>query len=279
MAQAASAPKAYFQGHDAAVLRSHASRTAQTSAAYLIPHLKPGFKILDCGCGPGTISVSLAELVPEGSVVGIEPAGVSSTVLENARKLAAEKDVDNVKFEIADIHNLQASFEAGSFDVVHAHQVLQHISDPVKALKEMRRVLKPDGILAVREGDFDGMTMYPDLPALHRWRQLHHEVAEASGGQPNAGRRLHAWARKAGFEPSKMIKSASLQSFMDYEGVKWWGQMWEERMRGTEFRKRALEGGKATEAELDEIAEGWKQWHESEDAWFTYTHGELLARV
>lgn len=143
----------------------------------------------------------------------------------------------------------------------------------------MKRVLKPGGILAVREGDFDGMAICPELPALARWQQLHHAVAKASGGQPNAGRRLHVWARQAGFEPSKMSKSASLQSFIDFEGVKWWGEMWEERIRATEFRQRALESGKATEAELDDIAEGWKQWHESEDAWFTYTHGELIARV
>lgn len=161
---AAAAAKPYFQGeseaaptraaiahyrstgHDAAVLRSHASRTAQTSAAYLIPHLKPGFKILDCklllyrpallqlklfrstgGCGPGTISVSLAGLVPEGSVIGFEPEAANK-VLDNARDFAAQKGVKNVSFEVADIHDLQATFDAATFDVVHAHQVLQHIS-------------------------------------------------------------------------------------------------------------------------------------------------------
>ena len=62
----------YLHGHHEAVLRSHRQRTAESSAAYLLPHLEPDAEVLDVGCGPGTITVGLAERVPDGTVVGVD---------------------------------------------------------------------------------------------------------------------------------------------------------------------------------------------------------------
>ena len=87
----------------------------------------------------------------------------------------------------------------GAFDVVHAHQVLQHLADPVAALREMGRVSRPAGIVAVRDADYAAMTWYPDRPELHRWMELYQQVARHNGGEPDAGRRLVSWARAAGF--------------------------------------------------------------------------------
>src|SRR4051794_23454404 len=129
----------YTHGHADSVLQSHRWRTVENSAAYLAPHLRPGLGVLDVGCGPGTITVDLAERVAPGRVVGLD---VSADPLDEARALAAGRGVQ-VPFEVGDVYALGAPDD--SFDVVHAHQVLQHLTDPVAALREMARVCRPGG--------------------------------------------------------------------------------------------------------------------------------------
>lgn len=133
----------YTHGHHASVLRSHEWRTVENSAPHLVAHLRSGQRLLDLGCGPGTITVDLAARVAPGDVVGIDPA---EEVIERARANAAAADggtPPNVRFEVGDAYGL--TFDDGSFDVVHAHQVLQHLTDPVAVLREAHRVLAPGG--------------------------------------------------------------------------------------------------------------------------------------
>ena len=146
----------YSHGHHDSVLRSHGWRTAENSAAYLLPWLKPGDRVLDVGVGPGTITIDLAARLPDGLVVGIDsaPAAVAAT-----QTLAAEHGVGNLRVSLGDVYALD--FPEKSFDVVHAHQVLQHLSDPITALREMRRVCAPGGLVAVRDADYTAMTWYP----------------------------------------------------------------------------------------------------------------------
>src|SRR3954471_11847734 len=157
----------YTHGHADAVLQSHRWRTVENSAAYLAPSLRPGLDVLDVGCGPGTITVDLAERVAPGRVVGLD---VSPDPLDEARALAAARDVQ-VTFEVGDVYALAA--DDGSFDVVHAHQVLQHLTDPVAALREMARVCQPGGVLAVRDVDYGNISWFPEEPALRRWLTLY----------------------------------------------------------------------------------------------------------
>lgn len=138
--------KVYTTDHSSAVLRTHSWRDSSNSALYLLPHLKPDFHILDVGCGPGSITVDLAKHVEDGHVTGIENV---PDPLDGARGFAKAKGISNVDFRVGDIHDIP--FPDDSFDVVHAHQVLQHIAEPVRALQEMRRVVKKGGIVAVRE--------------------------------------------------------------------------------------------------------------------------------
>ncbi|KZT71391.1 S-adenosyl-L-methionine-dependent methyltransferase [Daedalea quercina L-15889] len=264
----------YINGHHESVLRSHKSRTAENSAGYLLPHIKPGMRILDVGCGPGTISIDFAKHVAHGHVVGVEN---SPEVLVEARAAAVSQCVSNIEFVVGDIHALD--FPDGAFDVVHAHQVLQHISDPAGALREMRRVTKCGGLVATRESDLNTMTWFPENDALVEWRDLHIRVGRALGGEPNAGRRLVSWALAAGF-PRKDITAASTSwCYSDPEERAWWSIMWQDRILNSSFARHVLDGGYATQEDLERMAQAWRKWGEQEDGWFAFLHGEVLCRV
>ena len=263
----------YTHGHHPAVLRSHTWRTAANSAGYLLPHLRPDMTILDIGCGPGTITADLAKLVPQGKVIGLDAA---AGVLEQARKTAAERGVKNIEFVTGNIHALDYPDE--SFDIVHAHQVLQHISDQVGALREMRRVCKKGGLVAVRESDFPAFTWYPEFSGLNHWVEVYIRVAEGNGGDPAAGRKLHAWARQAGFAKEDITASAGTWCYYTSEEIQWWSDLWADRTVNSDFAESALKTKTATREDLERVSESWKEWGKQEDAWFVCLHGEILCR-
>ncbi|NKZ03689.1 methyltransferase domain-containing protein [Actinomadura latina] len=261
---------AYTHGHHETVLSSHQWRTAENSAAYLIEHLRPGHAVLDVGCGPGTITAGLAGRVAPGRVVAADSA---ETVLDEARKSTAA--LDNVEFAVADVHALD--FPDATFDVVHAHQVLQHVTDPVQALREMRRVAKPGGIVAARDADFGTMIWYPEPPAMAPWLPVYYRVARGNGGEPDAGRRLVSWARAAGF--TDVAASASAWCYATPEEREWWSESWGGRLIRSSVADQAVAGGHATREELRQIYAGWKEWAAAEDGWYSVTHGEILCRA
>ncbi|NUU22477.1 MAG: methyltransferase domain-containing protein [Streptomycetaceae bacterium] len=262
----------YTHGHDDSVLRSHRWRSAENSAAYLLRHLKPHMKILDVGCGPGTITADLAARVPDGHVTAVDAA---PGVVAQARAHAEERGLDNVEFGTADVHALD--YPDDTFCVVHAHQVLQHVGDPVQALREMRRVCKPGGYIAARDADYGAMFWYPEVPGMVAWQDLYRKVARANGGEPDAGRQLHAWAREAGL--TDVTASTSTWTFATPEDRSWWGGLWAERTLAPAYRDRAVEGGHATDADLARIADAWRAWGAEPDGWLTIVHGEILCRV
>jgi SAM-dependent methyltransferase len=263
-------PDVYTHGHHESVLRSHRWRTAANSAAYLLPQLAPDARILDVGCGPGTITAGLADHVLQGRVTGIDAA---QAVIEQARELAGDRA--NLDFATGDVYALD--YPDGAFDVVHAHQVLQHLGDPVRALREMRRVTRPGGLVAAREADFGGMTWYPELPILDEWRPLYQRVARGNGGEPHGGRRLHVWAREAGL--TDITSSSSNWTYATEAERAWWGGLWADRTVKSTFAATATAGGHATPADLERIADGWRAWAADEDGWFLVPNGEILCRV
>jgi SAM-dependent methyltransferase len=170
----------YTHGHAESVLRSHRTRTAENSAAYLLPELRPGLSLLDVGSGPGTITADLAARVAPGRVTALE---TSAAALQHTRDEIASRGGSTVDFAVGDV--LALDFPAASFDVVHAHQVLQHVADPVAALREMVRVCRPGGLVAARDGDYGGFVWYPLSPGLDRWNELYHAaVVLWRSGQP-----------------------------------------------------------------------------------------------
>ncbi|EZG69026.1 UbiE family methyltransferase [Gregarina niphandrodes] len=179
----------YAQGFDEAVCHTHCWRTAENCADYVLPLMKPWFKVLDVGFGPGTITCGLAAYVPEGSVVGIEPMDELISIAETNKTKMGVKNVEFLKGSCYSI-----CFDDNTFDLVHAHQVLLHLEDPVLALKEMLRVVKPDGYVCVREADLDMITIYPEAAPLKffftHWR---------CHSKTQMGRQLKKLAMDAGF--------------------------------------------------------------------------------
>ncbi|OCL10051.1 UbiE/COQ5 family methyltransferase [Glonium stellatum] len=264
----------YLHGHHPSVLRSHTWRTASNSCPYLIPHITPNARILDVGCGPGTITCDLGKLAPQGSVIGVD---ASADVLEGARKFVSEHGVQNVSFMTGDIYDLQ--FPDGSFDIVHVHQVLQHITDPVRGLRELRRVTKSGGIVACREVDYAATVWYPESPGLSEWQDLYERVAREQGGDPDIGRRLQAVAREAGFQRGDMTTSVGTWCFSTPEELDFWCGMWADRTLNSEFKKKVINGGHADEAELERLAACWTAFAKEEDGWLTMLHGQIICRV
>ena len=263
-------PDVYTHGHHESVLRSHLWRTAENSAAFLLPHLAPDASVLDVGCGPGTITAGLAERVPHGHVTGLD---ASEQVIAQARELAGDRP--NLGFTTGDVYALD--YPDGAFDVVLAHQVLQHLGDPVRALRELRRVTRPGGLVAARDGDFGGMIWYPELPVMDEWMTLYKRVARANGGEPHGGRHLHVWAREAGL--ADIDSSSSNWTYATGAEREWWGGLWAERTVKSTFAAAATGGGHATPEYLERIADGWRAWAADEDGWFLVPNGEIIARV
>jgi 2-polyprenyl-3-methyl-5-hydroxy-6-metoxy-1,4-benzoquinol methylase len=265
-----SAVGTYLHGYADAVLQVHRARTVENSAAHLAPHLCPGLDVLDVGCGPGTITVDLAARVAPGRVVGID---ISPAPLEEARILAERKGVQ-VTFAVGDVHAIEVA--AGSFDVVHAHQLLQYVPDPVSCLREMARVCRAAGVIATREGDYGSMAWYPADPWLDRWRQVYAGIVRANGGDPYAGRTLLAWAHAAGLR--EVTATTSSWCFATPGDREWWASSWVGRVSSPSFVEQATGHGLAGLDELDQLADAWRRWAAADDGWFGMLHGELLIR-
>jgi ubiquinone/menaquinone biosynthesis C-methylase UbiE len=255
----------YTHGHHDSVVSQHARRTAEECAAFLLPYLRSGMRLLDCGCGPGSITLGLARAVAPGQVVAID---VVADVLERARGLAREAGVTNVTFQAANIY--EPPFDDQTFDSVYAHQVLQHLADPLGALRQARRLLRPGGIVAVRDSDYGAMTFTPTDPRLDRFLALYREVARRNGGEPDAGRYLKGWLLDAGFADLEI--TTATWTFTDAAGIRDWGDSWALRVTESALAERALHYGIATRADLDDIAAAWREWGRSPRAFGMVPH-------
>ena len=160
-----------------------ALRTASQEAAFFLPSLRPGMRVLDLGCGPGSITVGIAEAIAPGEVVGVDR---QSEQVEQARALGVARGVMNARFEVADVYRLP--FPDGSFDAAFAHVVLMHLREPVRALAELCRVLRPGGFAGVRDSDWGARLHAPATPLLEKWYALTIRVRQCNGGDPFMGR-------------------------------------------------------------------------------------------
>ncbi|MFC7374797.1 MULTISPECIES: methyltransferase domain-containing protein [unclassified Brachybacterium] len=261
----------YTHGYGAAVLGSHRQRTAENSSAYLLPQLRAGQRLLDVGSGAGTITAGLARLVGPENVVALE---VDEHAAGITREELARQELDAVEVVVGDAHELP--FADGAFDVVHAHQVLQHLPRPVVALAEFRRITGPGGVVAIRDSDYDGFRWFPEDPLLERWRELYVRAARANGGTPDAGRRLLAWAHEAGF--GDVTPSSSTVLYATPQTRATWSETWSGRITTPPLADQLQRQGWADIDELEEIAAAFGRWADHPDGWFVLLHGEILAR-
>lgn len=263
----------YSHGHHASVVKSHARRTAENSASFLLPHIQPHHQILDIGCGPGSITIGFAKLASKGKVIG---GDMSQEVIQQAQSLAQEQNIQNVSFQRFDANALP--FPDGSFDITFCHQVLQHVGDPTGVLKEMRRVTKAGGIVAAREADYKGFVWYPEPPVLDQWGALYQKIAKANGAEPNAGRYLLHWAMQAGFKAEDTTFTWDVWNYQRDEAQAF-GQSWIDRCRYSSFASSAKQHGLAGDKDLEAISKGWKEWTEGAGSFILIPNGEVVCRV
>ena len=262
----------YTHGHHDSVLRSHRWRTAENSAGYLLPHLRPGMSVLDIGCGPGTVTRDLARIVAPGRVVGVDAA---AGVVAEARCLLDEGGTTSLSFEVGNLFDL--GFDDDTFDVVHAHQVLQHVGDPVAALAEIKRVCRPGGLVAARDSDYPTMRFFPEDADLDRALATYGELTRVNGANWDAGRRLLQWANRVGFE--SVAATGSAWCFAAPADRAWWGGLWAERFTRSSLADQLLVNGLADSGDLARFADAWRRWAVSPDGWFAMLHGEVVCTV
>jgi len=172
-----------------------AHRSAAIHAAFFLPHLKPQFRLLDCGCGPGTISRDLARIVSEGELIGIDQ---EISQLKLAVQRIDREQILNARFQQGSVYEIL--FDSGSFDAVFSHALMEHLSDPAGAVAEMFRVLKPGGIIGIRSPDWGGFLHHPSTPGTELALRIFQNLQKAGGGDVHVGRRLPGLLLDAGFE-------------------------------------------------------------------------------
>lgn len=294
---------AYALGHGKDATSSHAARTAEVDAAFLLPHLKSNFRILDIGCGPGTITTSLCKYVPDGQVVGID---MSPQVLAEANERADNLPSGrpkNVEFFCMDV--LASEYASslphaatstnttveptaipeawkGTFDVIYESQVLVHISNPVLALRNLKPLLKPGGMFALRDYDCQTFIFHPDPTGwLTKWGPLQGRMTKLLGSQSEfGGRDLHIYCREAGLDPEKMELSVHGILHSGPEARKWWGTLNAQRFEpGRALRKQIEEKAGWSAEDCESVRHAILNWIDEPDGIWSATAFEVIARV
>lgn len=260
----------YTHGHAAATLRQHGQRTVEEAAAFLLPRLRAGMTLLDVGCGPGSITRGFAERLAPGAVVGVD---LSAEALAGAQRDASERGLDHLRYVQGSVYELP--FADASFDVVYAHQVLQHLKEPRAALLEMLRVLRPGGIVAARDVDWGTAAYWPAEPWIDRFVEVHLRTWRRNGGEPWMGRKLRALFNAAPVVGVEV--TASDWCYATPAETIAWGESYAERLLTSPMGARAVEYGHATQAELEEMAAAFRRWAVQPDAFWTFTQVAVLA--
>jgi ubiquinone/menaquinone biosynthesis C-methylase UbiE len=261
----------YTHGHAAATVRQHAQRTAEEAAAFLLPRLRPGMRLLDVGCGPGSITRGLAERLAPGEVIGLD---LSRETLAAARADAAARGLANLRYEEGSVYALP--FPDGAFDVAYAHQVLQHLREPAAALGEMLRVVRPGGLVAVRDVDWGTAAYWPADPWIDRFIDVHFKTWYRNGGEPRMGRRLRALFNAAGVEDLQI--TSVVWCYATPAETTQWGESYAARLLTSPMGERAVEYGFASRDDLEAMAAAFRAWAAHPDAFWAFLHVEALAR-
>ena len=259
----------YLGGYSSLIIESLAKRTASVEAGFFLPHLRSGMKLLDCGCGPGTMTVNLAEVVAPGEVVGID---LEDKQFEVGRAYARERGVANIRFETGNIYNLP--FESNTFEAVFAHAVLYHLEAPRRALTELHRLLKPGGVIGIRDLDNGGTIFTPSSTILDKTFELIDRVHEYNGGHPLFGRSQRAKLREAGFVNIQV--SASYDCYGTAEATQRVGKYFAELILQPNTANVVIEQEWGNQAELEEMSAALEAWGKHPDAFWARARCEAV---
>jgi ubiquinone/menaquinone biosynthesis C-methylase UbiE len=245
-------------------------RSAEVEAAFLLRHLQSDIDILDCGCGPGTITIGLAQVVSTGRVTGMD---MEDAQIARARELAAERKLTNIHFRAGNIYELP--FPDASFDIVFAHAVFEHLSEPLKALSEIYRVLKVGGMIALRDADFDFLaTGGPHEKILKDSCTIMAEQWKHVSGNPYIGKNLRALLNQAGYMNCE--GTATAEYFGTSETTRSFGEFMSLYFENSDVAARIVALELATTEELDQIKAAWREWGKSPDAFAAVLWCEAL---
>jgi ubiquinone/menaquinone biosynthesis C-methylase UbiE len=261
--------KEEYSLHGTDLQQSMAACTALQHAAFFVQHLRQGMHVLDCGSGPGSITVDLAFLVAPGQVVGID---IGESEVERARGLASERGSANVRFETGNVYNLP--FAANTFDAVFSNAVFDHLSKPLEALSEMRRVLKPGGMVAIRAADADGYLIYPHNPAMEKYGDWTSRRKAEQGVNRRIGKQLRVMLQEAGFV--RVEASASYDSYGTPDRVRILGNALAATLGSAKKVNELVQRGWTYQAEVDEVAASLRRWAEDPDAFMAQSFGEAI---
>lgn len=262
-----SAPS-YTMGYSEDFQKLLRRRNAETSAAHLLPYLEPGMRVLDFGCGPGTISVGLAKAVEPGELFGVD---MEASQIEIAWAAAKDGGHRNAVFQTADVTDLP--FENDWFDVAHCHAVLMHAPDTMAVLAEVRRVLKPGGIISSREMFVDSSFLEPSL--RDGWETFA-KLIEANGGHPQIGRELKRLFIEAGF--SDISANVSFEPFCTEEDIDFLHGFISAWFFSPDTVEAATKHGIASQEQFDDWQERLDQWKDTPGALAAFAWGEAIGR-
>ena len=247
-------------------------RTADKEAEFFLPHLRSGMDLLECGCGPGNIALGLAAVVAPGKVVGFD---LSADEIEIARRQALERSISNVQFEVQSAFDLP--YADHSFDAVFSHFVLQRLDQPVRALKELHRVLKPGGVIGLRGTIHEGLIVAgPHEEVIKECLGIYLEDWKRTGGDPNIGKRFRALLHEAGFARSMAYSSIHIPTRVTTaESTKRIAGFYI-NLLNEKWRRRVIEGGLADRARIESFVSALKAWGQHPDAFLTVPCGEAV---
>jgi SAM-dependent methyltransferase len=245
--------------------RAVLARRTGEAAAFLAPQLQAGMRLIDCGCGPGSITLDLAQAVAPGETIGID---LREDFLGHGRGLARERGIANVQFQTASVYQLP--YADGAFDAAFSCAVLQHLAAPLLALKEMRRVLKPGGVIGIVDGSSTMTFRYPTNPLLEAWDKLRALQREHNTGRPAEELQLRVLLREAGFartQASGRLTTEAGPPAGSLEETRKHARNDLIRLHGV-LGELAVAQGWATRMELEQMAKALIAWGEDLDAFF-----------